>query len=213
MTPLTNVLCFHSDRFQEYKQKHQELKAAVAKELANRVHDELFTFPVVNGAEKTADGETGCGKEVENRGSPSLENTMESEQEQPAEEAGNSGDGLVSTAMEPEQEQTTDVDGDSADAGGGVENGETVTEVGTEPGEPEGGQGSTDDGEVTSDPTVNKMQSETDEVNGAINGGLESTGSTSALKRRGSLADVVLNDVTANGTEGGDTAVNGAAEE
>lgn len=65
---------FYSDKFQEYKQKHRELKAAVAKELGFK----LPTTEAMDGGEKNSDQETGCGKEGENEvNSTTAENLMD----------------------------------------------------------------------------------------------------------------------------------------
>ncbi len=61
MKPFMNLLCSHSDRFQEYKQKHLELKAAVVKELGLKVPNQLDFLEIVNGGEKRSDQETGSG--------------------------------------------------------------------------------------------------------------------------------------------------------
>ncbi|XP_061906811.1 clustered mitochondria protein homolog [Entelurus aequoreus] len=74
-----------SNRFQELKQKHQELKAAVAKELMSKAADEFLE--VMNGEKKEQPAqETGSGKEVPTEGSPAEETTSECQQEQSVEE-------------------------------------------------------------------------------------------------------------------------------
>ncbi|XP_061624091.1 clustered mitochondria protein homolog isoform X1 [Phyllopteryx taeniolatus] len=70
-----------SDRYQEYKQKHQEVKAAVAKELMSQAAKELLE--VTNGHEEPAqETGSGAGEEVPNGGSLTLEETSESQRVQ-----------------------------------------------------------------------------------------------------------------------------------
>lgn len=207
--PLMCALYFHSDRFQEYKKKHQELKAAVQRELANEAANKLFAAKTVSEGEKGADEETGCGKEVENGGSSSVENTMESQLDQPVEET------CVDTIVSVNGEKT-EVDGDDSECSEGadsgaearLENGEKGSMADTESSTPNGVEGSTADEEMKSDATAEEMKSGTDEVNGVMNGDLEITGSPSALKSKGTLADVVSKDVTVNGTGEKNEAVN-----
>ncbi|KAG7489609.1 hypothetical protein JOB18_016073 [Solea senegalensis] len=53
-----------SDRYQEYKQKHEELKAAVRKELGLKLPSELAALETAKGGEKSSDKETEHGKEA-----------------------------------------------------------------------------------------------------------------------------------------------------
>ncbi|XP_077417265.1 clustered mitochondria protein homolog [Vanacampus margaritifer] len=67
-----------SERFQEFKQRHAELKAAVTKELMSKAANDLME--VMNGIEKEPAQETGKGEEALNRGSLAVEETTESQQ-------------------------------------------------------------------------------------------------------------------------------------
>ncbi|XP_028269031.1 clustered mitochondria protein homolog [Parambassis ranga] len=63
----------HSDRFQEYKQKHLERKAAALKELGIKLPTQLAAADTVT--------DTGCVKETEEEGNPATERTSEIQQE------------------------------------------------------------------------------------------------------------------------------------
>ncbi|TMS03716.1 Clustered mitochondria protein-like protein [Larimichthys crocea] len=186
-----------SDRFQEYRQKHKELKAAVAKELGFKVTTELVASEAADGGEKNSDGETGYGKEAEDGGSSTVQKASESQQEQPVEETivESTANGHV---VEPAEQNHLE---DSDRAGSGAEvsivNGESeVRATGEET------KSSTANGEVKSDAAANEMKS--DEVNGDING---TPTSPSVLKSKGTWADIVSKAPVANGT-----AVNGVAD-
>ncbi|KAM9857800.1 clustered mitochondria protein homolog [Aulostomus maculatus] len=198
----------HSDRLQEYKQKHLELKAAVAKELAYKAAStELFASETANGGEENEHPETGCGKEAENGGSPTLENTIESHGEA-------SADAIVSAnghVVEPEHEEKTETEGENserADAEGKLENGETVEKAETESSAANGVRSSVTTEEIKSDTAADEMKSGFSEVNGALNGSLEIT-APSVLKGNKSWADVP-EVMIANGAADKDGEVNGA---
>lgn len=193
----------HSDRLQEYKQKHLELKAAVRKELEKQM----------NGEEKSATQETGCGKEVKDGGSPAVEETsVESATVV-------SANGHVVEPAEHEK-KTEGAGGDSehSDRAAQVEivNGESEKKAEAEESEtsgPNGVESSAANGEMKSDATDDEMKSGSDEVNDAVNEALDSPASPSVLKSKASWADVVVSKaVVANGTGNEVTAVNGVAD-
>lgn len=62
----------NSDGLQDYKQKHQELKAAVAEELGLK----LLTSAVMDRSETNTAQETGCVNNAEDVGGPEVENTI-----------------------------------------------------------------------------------------------------------------------------------------
>ncbi|XP_030592954.1 clustered mitochondria protein homolog [Archocentrus centrarchus] len=108
-----------SDRFQEYKQKHLELKAAVAKELGLKLPN--VASMIANEGGKSSDQETGCGKEPEGGGNPAAENTSESQQGQQVEEASLESAGdisanghVVEPAEQSQQKERTNAEGDKA---------------------------------------------------------------------------------------------------
>lgn len=198
-----NMLSFHSDRLQEYKQKHLELKAAVRKELEKQM----------NGEEKSATQETGCRKEVKDGGSPAVEkNSVESATVV-------SANGHVVEPAEHEK-KTEGAGGDSehSDRAAQVEivNGESEKKAEAEESEtsgPNGVESSAANGEMKSDATDDEMKSGSDEVNDAVNEALGSPASPSVLKSKASWADVVVSKaVVANGTGNEVTAVNGVAD-
>ncbi|XP_070760676.1 clustered mitochondria protein homolog [Enoplosus armatus] len=200
-----------SDRLQEYRKKHQELKAAVAKELGFKVTYELVASEAMNGGEKSSDQETGCGKEAEDRGSPVVEEASESRQEQPVEESAatvSANGHVVEPAEHNQHEEKMDVDGGDSDRAASdaevkVVNGESEVRATGEESET-----STANGEIK---PADEMKSESDKVNGDLNGALDI--SPSVLKSKGTWADVVSKAATANGTGDKDTvAVNGVAD-
>ncbi len=200
-----NSLCLYSNRLQEYRQKHNELKAAVAKELGFKITREPIASETLNGGEKNSDQETGCRKEGEDGGSPAVENASERQQEGPAEKC------LVeSVAIANGHVEKTDTDGgDSEDSDRAAEvklvNGESEVRATGEEAET-----STANGEIKSDAAVDEVKS--DEVNGEINGALDITTSPLVLKSKGTWADVVSKPAIVNGTGGKNTAVNGVAD-
>lgn len=199
-----------SDRFQEYKQKHLELKAAVAKELGFNVTNQLIASKTVNGGDKSADQETGCGKEAEDGGRPAAANSSESQQEQSAAETSVESAAVVSAnghMVEPvEQNQHEEGDRAASDAEVNIVNEESEVRAAGEE-----NVTSTANEEVRCDATAGAMKSESDEVNGEINGALDIATSPSVIKSKGSWADVVSKAAVANGTGNKDTAVNGVA--
>ncbi|XP_068559636.1 clustered mitochondria protein homolog [Cebidichthys violaceus] len=205
----------HRDGLQEYRKKHKELKAAVAKELGFIVTDELVASETMNGEEKSSDQETGSRKEADDGGSPAVENTSEGQQEQPVEEtlvksaATASVNGhVVQPAEVNGHEEKTDVDAADSDRAASdaevkIVNGESEVRDST----PNDANSNTVNGEIGSDATVTVINSESDEVNGDTNGACDIPVSPSVLKSKGTWADVVSK---ANG--GKDTVVNIAAD-
>lgn len=191
-----NSLCSYSDKFQEYKQKHLELKAAVARELGFKVVNGVVT-PLDEG-EKTSDQETGSGKEADDGGSSAVENAGESQQEQPAEEtsvetaAVESANGHVVEPAEDSQHEGSDRAASEV---------KIVTSEVTATGKED--EMSTANGEVKSGP---------EEVNGEINGAVDVPASPSVLKSKGTWADVVSKAAVVNGTGDKDAAVNGVVD-
>ncbi|XP_020505586.2 clustered mitochondria protein homolog [Labrus bergylta] len=202
-----------SDRLTEYRKKHQELKAAVAKELGlNLGSKQLFTLETMNWAEKSSDQETGSGEEAE-KGSPCGENASESQEEETSAESAD----VVSAnghEVEPaEQNQQADVDGgDSHGASSGADvmevNGESKSEATGE--EIDGGSCSTVNGEIKSEATGSEMKPE--QVNGEVNGALHIPISPSTLKSKGTWADIVSKAPVSNGKADEDKAVNGVTD-
>ncbi|XP_047447162.1 clustered mitochondria protein homolog [Mugil cephalus] len=188
-----------SDRFQEYKKKHKELKAAVAKELGLQMPKDLFTSELVNGGEKSSDQASGCSVDAEDGGSPAA-SPSENEKEQPVEASGDdraaesSANGHVEPAEQSQKEEKTDVDSDRAESGVQVK--------------------------TLNGATCNEMKSGSGEKNGEINGAVDIIASPSAPKTKKTWADVVVSKGAAvNGAggkadvAGGSVAANGTAEE
>lgn len=201
-----------SDRLQEYKKKHLELKAAVAKELGFNITSEFVASKTVNGGQNSSDQDAGCGKEAEDEGSPAVENASESQQEQLGEESAAivSANGHVVEPVEHNQhEEKTDVDeGDSEDG----DRTASDAEVKIVNGESEVRENSTANGEIKGDVTADETKSESNGVKGEINGALDIAASPPVLKSKGTWADVVSKTAMANGTGHKDTvAVNGVA--
>ncbi len=200
-------MCFHSDKFQEYRQKHQELKVAVAKELGFDVSKMFGASETVNGREKSSDLETGSGKEAEDGGSPAVENTGESQQEQPVTEILDDNAAVVLANGHAEQNQCEEGDRAAPDTEAKTVNGESeVSAAGEET------VTSTANGEIKSDAAADVRKSVSDKVNGEINGDLDIATSPTVLKSKGSWADVVSKGAVANGTGDKETAVNGVAD-
>ncbi|XP_040898738.1 clustered mitochondria protein homolog [Toxotes jaculatrix] len=216
-----------SDRLQEYKQKHLELKAAVAKELGFKLTNDPVSSEIVNGEEKSSDQETGSGKEAEDGGSPVVKNNSKSQQEQPVEEqasvesaAGVSANGhVVEPDEEKQHEEKTDVDGGDSDRAASdakvrIVNGESEVRAAGEENKTSvqsGAKGSAANGKMKSEATCDEMKS--DEKDGEINGAGDITASPSVLKSKGTWADIVSSKaIIANGTGDRDTAVNGVAD-
>ncbi|KAF1389086.1 hypothetical protein PFLUV_G00069810 [Perca fluviatilis] len=214
----------HRDGLQEYKKKHKELKAAVAKELGFIVTNEPVASETVNGEEKGSEQETGSGKEAEDGGSSALKNTSKSQQKKPVKETSVKSAAIVSanghvveSAEENQHEEKTDVDGGDSDRAASdaevkIVNGESKVRAAgkeTETSAPNEVNSNTANGEIKYDATIDEMKSESDEVNGKINGACNITVSPSVLKSKGTWADVVSK---ANGAGGIHTAVNGVAD-
>ncbi|XP_071380318.1 clustered mitochondria protein homolog isoform X1 [Centroberyx affinis] len=220
-----------SDRLQEFKQKLMEQRAAEAREEANKVTDGPAASETQKVGEPSLDKETGCGKEVEDGGSPAEENAKESQDDQPVEEtavestataAANSH--VVEPAEQNPNEEKTAVDrGDSERSGTPASDAELKVTVNGEAEVKSAGEETethtaneeesrTDEGEMKSEATVNEMK-RSDEVNGEMNGVLDMTADPLELKSKEALADVVISKaIIANGTGDRDTAVNGVAE-
>lgn len=190
---------FCSDKLQEFKQKHKELKAAVAKELGFK----LLNSETVDGREKNSDQETGCGKEVEEDGNSTMtESSVESA-------AVASVDGSDVEPVEQNQAEGSDRAAPDAKTVNGV------PEAGAT------GEESTAKADVKKEnATVGETRS--DEINGEMNGALDTVTSPSGLKGKGTWADIVSNSTLANGTGdkvanvkkvAGHITANGVAEE
>uniref|UniRef100_UPI0037E98104 clustered mitochondria protein homolog n=1 Tax=Semicossyphus pulcher TaxID=241346 RepID=UPI0037E98104 len=211
-----------SDRLTEYKQKHLELKAAVAKELGLDLGfklgaKELFSLENMKLEEKGSDQESGSGEEAADGGSPAVESASESKQEQKVEEASVESSAVVSAnghVTEPaEQNQQTEVDGgdsDGASSGAEVKEVNGESEVAATGKETDGGNSSTANGEIKSDATDDKVK--TGKVNGEINGVLDVPVSPSVLKGKGTWADIVSKAAVVNGEAEKDTEVNRVAD-
>ncbi|XP_034728618.1 clustered mitochondria protein homolog isoform X2 [Etheostoma cragini] len=213
----------HRDGLQEYKKKHKELKAAVAKELGFIVTNELVASETVNGEERGSDQETGRGKEAEDGGSSAVKNTSKSQQKPVNETLVKSaaivsanGHGLES-ARENQHEEKTHVDGGNSDRAASdaevkIVNGESKVRAAgqeTETSAPNEVNSNTANGEIKYDATTDEIKSESDEVNGKINGACDITVSPSVLNSKGTWADVVSK---ANGAGDRNKAVNGVAD-
>ncbi|XP_034397063.1 clustered mitochondria protein homolog isoform X2 [Cyclopterus lumpus] len=206
----------HRDGLQEYRKKHNELKAAVAKELGFIVTNKFVASETVNGEEKSSDVETGSRKEAEDGGSPAVEKPSEGQQEQPAEET------LVKSAatasvnrhvVEPAEvkghEEKTNVDAEdrdraASDAEVKIMNVESEVRAAGQKAEnstPNDVNSNTANGGIKSDAAVTEMKS----VSGEVNGDCDIPVGPSVLKSKGTWADVVSK---ANGGGGIDTAVN-----
>lgn len=190
------LLCVHSDRLQEYKQKHLERKIAAARELGLQL-----PYDPTNQEEKGSGQETGCGKEAEDGGSPAVENNSESEQE-PAEQN--------------QHEEKTHAGGDSEGSEVKMLNGGSEVRAAgheTETSAQNGVKSSAANGEMKSDATCEEMKS--DEKDGEINGAGDIAVSPSALKSKGTWADVVVSKAVNGGVNGvtDDVKANGVAEE
>ncbi|CAN9513275.1 unnamed protein product [Ophioblennius macclurei] len=193
-----------SDKFEEYKQKHLERKAAARRELGIDHMIKHVASDTVNGGEENSDQETGCGKEAEDAGNSVMEDTKEGQEEEPLEEtsvksaATDSTNSHVKEAPEQSQpEEQAGVDGDSS-----------ASEV---------------EIKAVNGATCDESKSESGEKNGEMNGEAEITTSPQVSKSPLSWADVVVSKaIVVNGTGdksevangGGDgVTVNGTAEE
>ncbi|KAM9393900.1 clustered mitochondria protein homolog isoform 2-T2 [Pholidichthys leucotaenia] len=114
-----------SDKFQEYRQKHEALKAAVRKELGLKLPHELHASKAEKLEEKSSNQEAEPAKEVEDGEQPSEKNTGEGQQEQPVEEMSEEraqpANGHVVELAEPHQhEESSEPDGDGVASGAEV---------------------------------------------------------------------------------------------
>lgn len=178
---------FYSDKFQEYKQKHRELKAAVAKELGFK----LPTTEATDEGKKISDQETGCGKEGEDKVNATA-----------AESLVDAGAVVLANGSSAEAAEQGQAEGsDRAAPEGKTVNG--VQEV-----RMTGEQSLT---EASIKTNVLEVQAESGEVNGKMNGVLDTPTSPSAHKGKGTWADIVSNAALANGTGDKDSTVKKAA--
>lgn len=206
-----NLLCVHSDRLQEYKQKHLERKIAAARELGLKL-----PYDPANQEEKGSGQETGCGQEAEDGGSPAVENNSESTQEQASVEstAAVSANGLSGEPAEQNQhEEKTHAGVDSEVK---MINGESEVRAAgheTETSAQNGVKSSAANGEMKSDATCEEMKS--DEKDGEINRTGDIAVRPSALKSKGTWADVVVSQAVNGGVNGvaDDVKANGVAKE
>ncbi|XP_026199625.1 clustered mitochondria protein homolog isoform X2 [Anabas testudineus] len=206
-----------SDKFQEYKKKHLERKAAVVKELGLKLINEPVVSETVNEGQKSSAKETGCGKEAEDGGSPAVE--RESQQEQPLEEASveraalvAARDHVVQSVEQIQHEEKTDVDRQhsedsqtaAADTKIKIVNGESeVAETSVQ----NGIKSNTDNGEMKSEAKCDEIKS--DKIC-EINGSKVLAANAPVLKSKGTWADVVVSKtIIANGTAHKEPAVNG----
>uniref|UniRef100_A0A672YDS7 Clustered mitochondria protein homolog n=1 Tax=Sphaeramia orbicularis TaxID=375764 RepID=A0A672YDS7_9TELE len=175
----------------EYKQKHMELKAAVKKELLEKLKNELSLSAILSGEEKTKDQETEGGKEMEDGENTE---TNESGEEQPAEEMPvesteelSANDHEVDPAENKAHEETTEeeaADSEQSDTGSNAQivvNGEAEMKSGSD---------------------------DNDEINGAT----QMSTSPSVLKSNTTWADIVSKPLIVNGETDKDTAVTGAED-
>lgn len=197
----------HRDGLQEYKKKHKELKAAVAKELGLIGSNDLDLSEILNGEEKSSNQKAGSGKEAEDGGSTDVENNRASQQEQPVAEtlaksaATTSSNGHVAEPAEENQHEEKE-DGAASDAQVIIVNGKSEETETSAPNEV-----NTANGEVRCDATVDEMKS--GEVHVEVNGACDIPVSPSVLKSKGTWADVVSK---ANGAGDINRAVNGGAD-
>lgn len=180
---------FYSDKFQEYKQKHLERKAAAVKELGLKLNSKfaVSVSETVNGRQKSS--AFGCGEEAEDGGSAVMERTA-----------------VVSASehvVQPvEQLQHEEKEGAivALDAEVKMANGEakpTAAAQETETSVPNVMKSSTANGKI-------KTETKCDEKNGETNGSGVITANASAFNSKGTWADVVSKTFVANGS-----AVNG----
>lgn len=185
-----------SDKLQEYRQKHNELKAAVAKELGFDLGaKQLFSLNSLNWAEKGLDQETGSGQEAEEKGNLG----SESQEMLKVEETSAESVAVVSSnnhVVEPVSPvaEVQEVNGGS--------------EVMAEREETDGESSSTASGEIKPEATADEIK----EVNGEINGAVNAPISPSALKSKGTWADVASKVPVANRKADTDQAVNGVVD-
>ncbi|KAI3372888.1 hypothetical protein L3Q82_023340, partial [Scortum barcoo] len=195
-----------SNRLQEYRQKHNELKAAVAKELGFKITSEYIVSETLNGEEKSSDQETGCGKEAEEGGSPAAETASRSQKERPEEERSVESATTVTANGHVEK---TDVDGGDSEDGDRAAEVKLVNGVSEVKATREEAETSKANGVIKSDAVADKVKS--GEVNGEVNGVLDITTRPTVLKSKGTWADIVSKPAVTNGTRNKGAAVNGVA--
>ncbi|KAF3695848.1 Clustered mitochondria protein -like protein [Channa argus] len=176
-----------SDKFQEYKQKHLERKAMAAKELGIKLTNDPITLETENTRQKRSDKDTGCGKEVEDEGSPAEENNSKNQQEHPmsvkCSTVVSTNDHVVQQAEqkrhEVKSEMDKDDDGERAAESKRMANGESEVRVAEE----------TVTREIKIEVTYDEIKS--DVKNGEINESGVIAANPSVLKSKGTWADVV----------------------
>ncbi|TNN54977.1 Clustered mitochondria [Liparis tanakae] len=214
----------HRDGLQDYRKKHNELKAAVAKELGFNVPNKMGASATMNGEEKRSGPETGSGKEAEDGGSPAEEKQPEEEQpeEKPEEEkpeeqpeeapeeepsvkgaaaASADGDAVEPPEVEGHEEKTDVEDGERAASDAEVRIVDVESEVRA------AGQTAEDSAAEDANITIKEngeMKPEMKRVSDEVNGVSDVPESPSTPKSKGSWADVVSK---ANGGGGPDPAV------
>ncbi|XP_076006816.1 clustered mitochondria protein homolog [Genypterus blacodes] len=208
MSLITGVRAItNTDKLKEFKQKLLERMIAEAKEGAAKVTKEPVPSEPEDGAKKTLGQETGCGKEVEDGGSPAVENANENQEDQPVEETSVESS-AIDAANDHTQSDEQNPQGEKMEVD--VIDGEHGDRVATDA---VNGQAEVKE-EAELSESQNDVKSSTesgsDEVNGEINGALEITADPANLKKA-AWADV-LKATIANGTGHKDTAVNGVTE-
>lgn len=113
---MTNCMFFfsHSDRFQEYKQKHLERKVAAAKELGIKLITGSAITDLINAREGTSNKETGSWKEGQDGRNKAEENGGDNQEQQPVEDESKSGASV--SAEEKAGEQSKDEGESGSDA-------------------------------------------------------------------------------------------------
>uniref|UniRef100_A0A667YRG9 Clustered mitochondria protein homolog n=1 Tax=Myripristis murdjan TaxID=586833 RepID=A0A667YRG9_9TELE len=217
------------DRLQEFKQRLLEQRAKEEREGATKVAEEPVASATQNGEETSSDKETGCEKEPEEGGSPAEEKADSVQDDQCQQTSVESAavaqvNGHVEEPDEqnPNEEKiVTEGDSEHSDRPASdaeskvIVNGEVEVKATGEETETHtvNEESRTENGEVKSEGTDTQTKSDSDEVNGFINGVLEITADPSELKSREASADVVVSKaVIANGTGERDAEVNGVAE-
>ncbi|XP_074525971.1 clustered mitochondria protein homolog [Halichoeres trimaculatus] len=202
-----------SDKLQEYKQKHKELKAAVAKELGFDLETkQLISLDSLNWAEKGSDQETGSSQEAEEKGNLGSESqeVLKVEETSAESAAKVSSDDHVVEPAEQQPQILDEEESDDVSPGAEVQEVNGGSEVRAEEEETDGESSSTASGEIKSEATADELKSE--KVNGEINGAVNVPVSPSALKSKGTWADIVSKVPVANGKANTDQAVNGVAD-
>ncbi|CAJ1068847.1 clustered mitochondria protein homolog isoform X2 [Xyrichtys novacula] len=205
-----------SDRYQEYRQKHRELKAAVAKELGFDLEaKQLFSLESLSWADKSPDQETGSGEKAEEKGSPASESQEEQRVEGTSAESADVVSSNGQAEEQAEQMQQIEVGeaeekSDSASPDAEVQEVNTGSEVEATEAEVNGENSCTTNGEIISEATADEIKSE--EVTGEINGAEDIPVSPSVSVSKGTWADVVSKAPVANGKAEKELAVNGVAD-